>query len=365
MNSKYSAMYYPDCYVGSSEALTTYLLIYDEIHLIALSDDATNPTERFRTLPPWTSVHAFVKGREYSFSVSASEIRSKGDPGKIDDQTKRTLSFYQFVHRYKELIGECVYFHPHLLASATNRILDKMKGGSLPLEDLTKFLSGKDAEMSALAKFKSEFSSVRDEALQRIVPTASQIAKDKELILVSDNSDIPVPVLSADIKSVKQLTSILAEECVNIHLPRCNQVSPEEILEMRESLKDLLVPFRMSLQKLSKDLRTAIEADADMNDIHREARFIAESQVEPAVFELKKKIEQANSKTFNKVFGKVFGWVPLIAKAYASPSPDNLFQLAKRIGSDSGALLDGVDDFTYTRTQSLCFLLKVDEKMKK
>jgi len=40
MTNKYSAMYYPDCYVDSPKALATYLLLYDEIHLVALSDEA-------------------------------------------------------------------------------------------------------------------------------------------------------------------------------------------------------------------------------------------------------------------------------------------------------------------------------------
>ena len=346
MTNKYSAMYYPDCYVDSCEALTTYLLLYDELHFVALSDDARNPTEQFRKLSQYTIVKAIEKGHEVDFAVSASEIRTSGEPGEIDEQTRRTLLFYQFIQRYKELIGDAIFFHPHLLSSALNRITDKLFGEGLALEEFARFLSSEDEEMGALADFQTNSPSIRDEALRRILPTAMKAAKEKDLVLVSDKSDIPVPVLSTEIKSVKNLTSILAEECIKIHIPSCLKASPEEILEMRQALKDLLIPFRMSLQRLSKNLRVAIEAEADIDGIRQEAKFIAESQIEPAVFELKKKIETANSKLFNRIFGKLVSWIPLLVKAYALPTPDNLLQAAKRVAVDSGTLMQGVDDFS-------------------
>ncbi len=76
---------------------------------------------------------------------------------------------------------------------------------------------------------------------------------------------------------------------------------------------------------------------------------------------MKKRIENANSKCFNKVFGKVLSWIPFIAKAYALPTPDNLLAVAKKVGKDSTTLLDAVDEVSYTRSQGLCFLLKAEE----
>ena len=366
MTNKYSAMYYPDCYVDSPKALATYLLLYDEIHLVALSDEAKNPTEHLRKIPAYTTIKAMKKGREnIDFTVSADEIRVSGDPCKIDAQTKRTLLFYQFVQRHKELIGNTIFFHPHLWASALNRITGKLLGEGLARDELARFISWKDEEMGALADFQTNYPSIQDEALWRIVPTATKVAKERDLILVSDNSDIPVPVLSNEIKSVRNLTCILAEECIKIHVPSCLEVSPEAILEMRQALGDLLVPFRMSLQRLSKDLRAAIEAESDMDDIRQEAKFIAESQVEPVVFELRKKIENDNSKLFNRVFGKLVSWVPLVAKAFALPTPDNVFQAVKQVAADSGTLIEGLDDLSLSRDHGLCFLLRVNDELAK
>ena len=130
--AKYSAIYYPDCYVGSGRALATYMLLYDELHLVALSDDAKNPTVRFRELPKYTIVTAINKGKTVEFAVTGNEIRTSGDLGELDDQIRRTLFFYQFVQRYKVLIGDALFFHPHLLSSAMTRFTDKLLGMRCP-----------------------------------------------------------------------------------------------------------------------------------------------------------------------------------------------------------------------------------------
>jgi hypothetical protein len=361
MAAQYSAIYYPDCYVDSGKALTTYLLLYDELHLVAISDDARNPTERFRKLPDYTMVTNINKGHSQEFAVSRDGIRSSGAPGEIDDQTRRILLFYQFVQRYKPLIGDAVFFHPHVLSSALNRLTDNLLGGGLDLDEIAKFLSGEDEDLRALTEFQAKYPSVRDEALWRIVPTAMKLAKDEDLVLVSDRMDIPVPILSSRIASVRALTSILAEECISLLVPSCREVSAEDILEVREALSDLLIPFRMSLQGLSKDLRDAIDSEEGAEDVRKEAKFIVESKVEPALFQLRQKIEKANSKLFNKAFGKVLSWIPFVAKAYAFPTPDNLLAVAKKVGGDSDGLLDAVDDASFTRNKGLCFLLKAEE----
>lgn len=366
MKHRYSAMYYPDCFVGNLANLTTYLLLYDELHLVAMSDDSKNPTEKFRTLPKYTVIKSFKPGQDLvEYSVSATEIRSKGEPGELDEQTKRTLLYYQFIQRNKELIGDAIFFHPHLWASAVNRITGKLLGGGLGLEEFYKFITSQDAEMGALADFQRKNPSIQDAILQRTVPTATKLAEENGYILIGDKSNTPFPALSQEVESVRKLTAILAEECVKLYVPKCQDASPDAILEIRESLKDHLVPFRMSLQRLSTSLRSAIDSESNMEDIRKEAKFIAESQIEPAVYELKMKIEKANSKLFNRVFGKVLSWIPYIAKAYALPTPDNILEVAKRVGADSGSLLDGVDEFSYTRNHGLCFLLKLEDAFNK
>lgn len=363
MTMKYSAIYYPDCYVNSGKALTTYLLLYDELHLVALSDDARNPTKRFRELPDCTIVKSTSKGQTQEFAVTGSEIRGSEEQREIDAQTTRTLLFYQFVQRYKPLIGDAIFFHPHLLSSAINRFEDKLFGAGLAQDEFVQFFSGENDELRALAEFQAKFPALQDEALWRIVPTATKLAKDQDLILVSDSVDISVPILSSEIASVRELTRVLAEECINILVPSCCEASAEDILEIRDTLSELLVPFRMSLQRLSKNLRDALDSDETMENVRKEAKFIVESEVEPTVFELRKKIENANSKLRIKVFGKVLSWIPYIAKVYTLPTPGDLLAMGKKIGGDSRTILDAVDDVSHTQNQGFCFLLKAEEAL--
>src|SRR5947208_2606313 len=162
--ANYSAIYYPDCYVSNGRALATYLLLYDELHLVTLADDARDPTDRFRKLPKYTMVTAINKGKTREFAVTGSEIRTSGDPGEIDEQTRRTLLFYQFIQRYKVLIRDALFFHPHLLSSAITRVTDKLIGTGLDLDEFARFLTGQDEELRALAEFQAEFPAIRDEA---------------------------------------------------------------------------------------------------------------------------------------------------------------------------------------------------------
>ena len=234
MNKTYSAIYYPDCYIENEKALSTYLLIYDDLHFIALSDEAKNPTEYLSKIPKYTTVKSITKGQDIDFIVSSNQIRTSTDPGKIDMQTRRVLFFYQFVQRYKELIGNTIFFHPHLFASASNRVISKLFGEGLPREELANFIFRNDEEMGAIEHFIKKNSSIRDDALWRIVPTATKIAKEKDLILVSDKNDIPVPVISNEIKSVRNLTRQAVTE-LHFSKLRVNKISRLQLQKWRIS----------------------------------------------------------------------------------------------------------------------------------
>ena len=133
----------------------------------------------------------------------------------------------------------------------------------------------------------------KDSFIFKSSSTAMKLAEDNGWILIGDDPEVPVPYLSERANTVRFLTSILAEECIKISLPQSISLNAEDILIPREKLKDLLIPFRMTMQKLSMQLKIAIKDSRDINVIKSEAKYIAESQVEPAIFEIKKKIEEA------------------------------------------------------------------------
>ncbi|EJX2556568.1 MULTISPECIES: hypothetical protein [unclassified Vibrio] len=361
MTKKYSAIYYPDSYIFSQKSLMTYLFIYDELHLVTFADDSKNPTEYFKNIPDYTTVTSMTQdGSQREFYIHGDEVTSNA-AGDVNADARQVIQFYQFIHKYKSLIGESIYFHPNMIANLWSSMTEQLWNGGLPIQDLVSLLSGNNPTLLEYEKFQQEYPEVKSETLWRTVPTALNLAQDKDFILVSDKADISVPFLSENHKNVKLLTSVLAEECVKIMIPDCRQATPDEILEIRSKLKDNLLPFRMSLQKLTGDLRGALESDAKIDDLKGEAKFIVESQIEPQLYELKQAIERSNSKLMNNVFGKFLHWVPYIAKAWAMPTPENILSIAQKMGEDTNSILDTIDDFSYTKAQGLSFLLQVEE----
>jgi hypothetical protein len=176
---------------------------------------------------------------------------------------------------------------------------------------------------------------------------------------------MPVPELSRVSSSVRQLTAILADECIRIVLPQCEAIRPSELLEVREALSDQLVPFRMSMQRLTKELRAALSTDAELPDVWREARFVAESEVQPAVHELARRVKQEKDRLLSRVFGKVVSWIPFFAKAYAMPSPASVYRAMEKAYDEVGSLLQDTAVPGIARDPGLNFLLGVEEQLGK
>lgn len=336
---KYIGVYYPNCYIENQISLATFSLFFDELHLVTVSDMSDDPTAYLKQLP--TSIKLNVIGKP------------------SEEEIERTKNFYQFALNNQELIGEILFFHPHLLNTSVSSITNKFISGELTQEELLDFINGQTPELKAFDEFTKKFPDIKDNFVLRSSPTAMKLADDNDWILIGDNPEFPVPYLSENI-SVRFLTSILAEECIKINLPQTISLNANDILLAREKLKDQLIPFRMAMQKLSSSLKVAIKDEQNINKIKAEAKFIAESQVEPAIYELKRKIEIEKDKLWINVFGKVVSWIPFIAKGFANPTPDNIYKTMEKVYGDVGAIAQGIQAIDIAREPGICFLLKLD-----
>lgn len=339
-DKKYIGVYYPDCFIDNPASLTIFSLFYDEIHLITMSDMSKDPTGYLKRLPSTININVF------------------GSPS--DEVIEKTKRFYQFALNNQELLGKVLYFHPHLLDGATTSISDKLLKGCLAQEDLFDFIAGATPEQELYNDFVKKHPEVKDEFVLRSSPTAIKLAKDNDWVLLSDNPNLPVPYLSEKVKAVKYLTSILAEECINISIPKSISLNAEDILKAREKLEEQLIPFRMAMQKLSATLKSVISGTQDIKTIKSEAKFIAESQVEPAVFELKRKIEIEKNKLWITIFGKVVSWIPIVAKAFAAPTPDDVFRIMGKTYGDVGDIANSINNIDIAKEPGICYLLKLD-----
>ena len=303
------------------------------------SDDAKDPTSYLKKLP------------------DEIYINTMGNPPQ--DQIDKLKAFYQFALNNKSLLKEVIYYHPHLLTAQISDITHKLLHGGIPADDFRDFFAWKTPEMQALSRFYEEYPQVKDEIALRVAPTALFLAKKNDWILIGDNPNMPIPVFSERVKSVRDLTSILAEECIRISLPQCQDISAEDILTAREKLKDVLVPFRMSMQKMSINLRAAIKDGTGIEDIRSEAKFIVESSIEPALFDMKQKIEIDRDKLWLKVFGSIVSWIPFVAKAFLAPSPDHIYKTMVKMYGDVGKIADSANEAVLTKEAGLSYLLGV------
>jgi len=340
-DKKYIGIYYPDSIIRDPKAMATFCLFFDEIHLISPSDDSKDPTSTYKKLPDEFYINVF------------------GNPS--EEETKKTLEFYKFVNDNKALLKEIVFYESHLLAAGVTKIMGKLLEGKLTPDELLEFVSGETPEIIATRKFNEEYPNIQSDIVFKATSSSLKLAKDNDWILIGDDPDIPIPVFSKKEQTVKQLTSILAEECINIAIPQCVSMTPDEILEARDKLKDQLIPFRMTMQKLSSRLKQSVQDNVAYDDIKSEAQFIAESEVEPAIFELKRRIEKEKNKFWIKVFGKTMSWIPFIAKSFLTPTPENIYKSIEKIYGDVGDIVEGGNNISLVKETGISFLLSTQK----
>ena len=339
-DKKYIGIYYPDSIIRDSKAMATFCLFFDEVHLISPSDDSQDPTSTYKKLPDEFRINVF------------------GNPSK--EETQKTLDFYKFVNDNKVLLKEILFYESHLLAAGVTKIMNKLLDGKLTHDELLEFISGETPEIIATKQFNKKYPNIQSDIVFKAASSSLKLAKDNDWILIGDDPDIPIPIFSKENQTVKQLTSILAEECIQIAMPQCISLTPDELLEARDKLKDQLIPFRMTMQKLSSRLKQFVQDDIAYDDMKREALFIAESEVEPAIFEMKRRVEIEKDKFWIKVFGKTMSWIPFVAKSFLAPTPDNIYKSIEKIYGDVGNIVEGRNSISLAKEAGISFLLSTE-----
>lgn len=232
----------------------------------------------------------------------------------------------------------------------------KLLHGGLPVDEFYSFMTGRDEDSKTMRAFFDLIKDPSEEWSAKVSSTAYIYARKQDWQLISDDEAFPIPIFSKANLNVRQLTSVLAEKCFEVAVPQCRAVEAEELLELRRKLADVLIPYRMALQRLSTRLRDGLKEEVSMADLRKEAKFLAESEVEPAVYELREKIERNLNGLILKVFGKLLGWIPIVATAFLAPTPDRIYEALKRTYADVGDLA-GIAHEQLKRDPSLSFLI--------
>lgn len=159
------------------------------------------------------------------------------------------------------------------------------------------------------------------------------------LPLVNDNQRLPVPAFSGKdaVHNTKLLATIMAMECVKVALPNVRPLTPREIVELREELGKYLAVFRQSLLDLAAELNRQISQNASYADIMQAARFIAETQVEPSLAELRAGLERSGGDWYKRTFD-VVKEVPTLVTMYATMPAE--IAIAKALAMFGGLVQD-------------------------
>ena len=118
---------------------------------------------------------------------------------------------------------------------------------------------------------------------------------------------------SLDDRTSSQIAALLAMDAVRLVLPRMKAVRPSTILEARERLKDHLPPYWSAMLKLTRDLRSRIDADIGNEELRSEVQNLVDDTVRPALIDLKRKIGLDRKSWFYRILSPVSNEIRLLA----------------------------------------------------
>jgi len=132
------------------------------------------------------------------------------------------------------------------------------------------------------------------------------------------------------------LTAALATTSIAARVPTLADVPAEELLEVRLKLKDELPPFRAAVTKAAWEIAAA-SRESSMAEVMRLAQLYYETQVEPSINDVERKLASENARMRRKFLERSVDGTVLVAKALDPTEPYSKWEL---IGSGLKSLLD-------------------------
>lgn len=326
--------YYPDYIIENNASLSNFCLYFDEIHLA--------PTIAFKFSQPDS---AAGKPGIFTFPFDPNNGQEGMNVFPFKDYLEEELSPFEIKNEL--LLNKVLY------RKFPSEFMEYIRNND-SIEQLNKYLDNRSDYRNG---------DIRHQLKAIITSLMTFWHFSNNSIPISDDFETPCPISSNYLKSsAKSLSSFLAQECLELVLPSCVAATPEDILEAREKLKDELLPFRMSMCKLAFTFRKELlDNNVAYNDIKQEGKFFVETNVEPALYELRRKVNLEKGKFWSRIFGKILGWTSLIGQTFIAPSPKLIFDAIKRASTDTDDLLLSAKDLNESLQTGLIFLLKAEK----
>ena len=147
---------------------------------------------------------------------------------------------------------------------------------------------------------------------------------ESSFVPVTDNRSYRVPALllsEFDVERNARLQAVAgAIACIEMVLPPIVELEDEDILRLREELAEELIPFRRSMLTLAPQVRSYLKEGASIRDVYREAMYVIDTSVRPALDECRAKMEQQKGAFWRRILVKAGGSVPKFVMNWAEKS---------------------------------------------
>ena len=347
--SELETVYFPGSYPHRNETMAAACIYFTRVHFVrhALntgSDDACT---------------------DYLREASRNSIRLE----MIGERTEKTelcvqreIQFWRFIQEFGPLVGEVIRYHPSLAMQEVSRIAEKLCTTGLPLDEWLAFLKKGREESEALAQNYQSSHVLEDDALPFILPTARYLAITHDWIPLSDDPDLPAPVLQDLDSSAEELAGSLALKMLTLTLPAPQRVEAELILEVREKMKDELCAFRMMALKLAAELRDMLSQPTSRENVEREAEFLVKTKVMPYVAEIRRRTQVERGKFWRRVFGKTPKWLSLGLACLTDPTGAALAAALREASKDTAALLEDAHRLSLAGDPGVALLIRLEDR---
>jgi hypothetical protein len=190
---------------------------------------------------------------------------------------------------------------------------------------------------------------------------------NENAVPITDDPNWPIPgslIHKMDITRFARLQAgALAMESINILIPSLANLEGEEILIVREKLKEQLIPFRNAMLRLAPLVREGIKTDASPHAIFKEASYVVETTIAPLMEELRNRVSKERERFWRKVLIKAGVIAPKIILNWAS---QNAIKAAIESFADAKDIIEEIvayDRWTdaMISTGGIGFLLSIKE----
>ncbi len=342
------AIYFPGWYPLKTDTIAAACLYFRRVHFVT-------PSITAKSTDTYTEYLRDASKKSVTIKVYGKRTE------RTDPDIQKMTRFWEFIKQSGSLIGEVIRYHPSSHAQDVSSITEKILGEGLHIKELTDFIKRSREESETLAKLYKGTQVLDDDFLSIVLPTTRYLAIQHGWIPLSDDPNLPAPVIQKLDSSADELATSLALRMLNIVLPAPRHVEPELLLKVREEMSDELGAFRLMALKLAPELRTVLSQSSNREELEREADFLVKTKVMPYVEEIRRKIQVERGILWRRVFSKTPKWLSLGFACFNDPTGVALATSLKEASKDAGALLDDAYRLSIAGDPGVSLLLQLED----